>query len=240
MQIHCENCNTAIPGPNINIQDKLAVCPQCGSVFSFADHLTRKPRKSKPPRNIMIQEQDTQLEIRFRWMQVLKPEEHWFTLLCLAGIGVLGGLAAAMFDGMDTVLEGVLGIGFVLAAMAALYMVLVILLNQVRVTIDEQMIHAQHKPLPFGNKNVQRRDVVGVTCAVASYNRDNPNSETVDYNVQLVRHDGSHVTLVNVRRDVAFYITQVIENYLDDDSAEEELEDEPLFQDEPLTKKSAT
>ncbi|MBI5959670.1 MAG: hypothetical protein HY866_13090, partial [Chloroflexi bacterium] len=107
MQIHCENCGTIVPAANINIQEKLAVCPQCGSVFSFAAHLTRKAplRKLKRPSKIAVIEEENTLEIGFRWLEILKFEEHWFTLLCAAGTLLMGSLAVTLFSHMDSLVE---------------------------------------------------------------------------------------------------------------------------------------
>jgi hypothetical protein len=219
MQIYCENCGAAIPGANINIQEKLAVCPECGSVFSFADHLTRQPlrRKTKPPESLSITERNDQLEIQFRWRQILKAEEHFITLLAGIGAVVLARLAYAMYDGLDTILEGLLGVGFVLGALACVYLVLVLLLNKVTLTIDDRLIQTRHRPILWFGHNVRRADVMQVECKVAAYNDENPNSEFIDYNVQVLLHDGSSVTLAALRRDLAFYIAQVIEDYLDND-----------------------
>ena len=216
MQIHCENCGTTIPGANINIQEKLAVCPACGSVFSFADHLTRQPlrRKTKPPESLSVTERNDQLEIQFRWRQILKAEEHFVTVLAGIGAVVLARLAYAMYEGLDTILEGMLAVGFVLGALACVYLILVLLLNKVKLTIDDRSISVRHTPLPWANHNVRRADVVQVDCTVASYNKENPDSEFVDYNVQVLLHDGNRVTLAALRRDLAFYVAQGIEDYL--------------------------
>lgn len=216
MQIHCENCGTVIPAANINIQEKLAVCPRCGSVFSFADHLARdaQRRKFKPPQSLVISETDEALDIRFRWMQILKPEEHLITVLCGAGAFILGSLAVAVTDhGIESIAEGVFGIGFTLAALACLYVVLILLINKVHITLDDDTIRVKNTPL-LGTTRVNRADVVRVECQLAWYNREDPNSEFIDYHVRLVCHDGRTVNLVTLRRDLAFYVAQVIEDYL--------------------------
>lgn len=233
MHIHCEKCGTAIPGTSINIQEKLAVCPHCGSVFSFADHLAdlTPRRKAKPPESLSVTETTNALEIRYRWLTILKSEEHWFTVLCGFGVVVLGRLAYAMVDGLDTILEGALAVGFAVAALVCLYLLLVVLFDRVSITVDHSTVRVKHKPLPFTDNNVARADVVRVDCTVASYNEDNPKSEFVDYDVRLLRHDGHKVTVATLRRDVAFYVAQVIEDYLfgdngltgDDQDTDEEL-----------------
>jgi len=217
MQIHCENCDTVIPAANINIQEKLAVCPQCGSVFSFAEHLTHRPRprKAKQPQGFTVIQQEDTLDIRFRWIRILKAEEQWFTLLCAVGVPALTALAVTMFNGMNSVIEGVVGVFSVLGALICLYMVLMLLLNEVRITIDEDTIRASHKPVPMpGTKSAPRNSVVRIHCQAAFYNNDDPNTEYVDYDVQLVRHDGTRVTLVTLRRDLALYIADLVESYL--------------------------
>lgn len=215
MQIHCENCDTVIPAANINIQEKLAVCPRCGSVFSFADYLARdaQRRKFKPPQSLMISETDEGLDIRFRWIQILKPEEHLFTVLCGAGATILGSLAVGMYSSTDSVPGIALAAGFGLAALACLYVVLILLINKVHITLDDDTILVKNTPL-LGTTRVNRADVVRVECQLAWYNKEDPNSEFIDYHVRLVCHDGRTVNLVTLRRDLAFYVAQVIEDYL--------------------------
>ncbi len=224
MQIHCEACGTVIPASNINIQEKLAVCPQCGSVFSFVEHLTRKTktRKIKPPPAYQVSERANTLEINFRWLKLLRFEEHWFTGLCTVGAVLMTGLAINMLDGLNTILEAGVGIGAGLAAFGLVYMVLVILLNRVSITIDDQIIRTKNRPLPFFGHQTNRAEVVRVACEVASYNRDDPDNEFVDYNVQLICHRGRKTNVVTLRRDLAFYTAEIIEWYLQHDELDSE------------------
>lgn len=228
MQIHCENCGTVIPATHINIQEKLAVCPQCGSVFSFAEHLTRppNPRKIKRPPHFTVIEQPDTLEIEFRLLRILKAEEHWFTLLCGFGTVALGALATAMIRDMHTILQTALAAGALLGALGCFYLVLMIFLDQVRLTVDKDEIRARHRPLMWGNCTLRRDEVVRVDCAVAFYSRDKPDDEFADYHVRLVRHDGTETTLVTLRRDLAFYVAHTVENYLNDETPFDASEDD--------------
>jgi hypothetical protein len=88
----------------------------------------------------------------------------------------------------------------------------------------------------FGNCTVPRDDVVRVDCQPAFYSRDKPDDEYADYNVRLVRHDGTDTTLVTLRRDLAFYVAHAVENYLhndetppDGDDADDDLEHQALM-----------
>ncbi len=217
MQIHCESCGAAIPGANINIHDKLAVCSDCGTVFSFADHVQQptRPRKIKPPKALAITETRNTLDISFRWREILKAEEYGFAALCAIGVVGLGSLAYAMFNGMDTLPEAALGAAAVLGVLACLYMVLMILFNQVHITVDDFTIHTHHAPLPLKNERIQRAEIVQVDSERASYNNDNPDSEFVDYNVRVLCRDGRKVTLTTLRRDLARYLAHVIDDYLE-------------------------
>jgi uncharacterized paraquat-inducible protein A len=241
MQIQCENCGTTIPGPNINIQEKLAVCPQCGSVFSFADHLARPTpaRKFKPPKSLSITEKNNTLHIQYRWMKLLKADEHWFTVVVGMGIVMLGALAVEMFDGLNSILEGIVGGAAAIGALVCLYMFLMVLLNTVSVTIDDRLIRTRHKPLPMDNKTIKRTDIVGVNCAAAWYSKDDPDDELADYNVQLIHHNGHKHTLVTLRRDVAFYIAQVIEDYLHGEELPVDADDESGDEGESLMQQQA-
>ncbi len=228
MQIHCESCGTPIPPANINIQEKLAVCPQCGSVFSFAGHLRHgvNPRKTKQPRHFIVNDTGDTLDIEFRLLRVIKPEEHWFTVLCGVGMVALGALSVAMFRDTDTIWKAALSTAVLLGALACLYMVLMIFLDQIHLTVDRDEVRARHRPLMLGNCTVPRDEIVRVECAVAFYSRDNPDDELADYHVRLVRHDGSEKTLVTLRRDLAFYVAHAVETYLRDDDLPPDAGDE--------------
>jgi len=64
--IHCPNCDTPTPSPNLNIQDKIAKCDQCHSVFSFEDLLPSLTVKSKEviqrPHGIDVVQLEDELE----------------------------------------------------------------------------------------------------------------------------------------------------------------------------------
>ena len=69
-QLSCPNCGESIPPDKINIQQTLALCPACGTVFNFGDDLSPKlakvkRRKAKQPDQITVTEDDTRLEMRF-------------------------------------------------------------------------------------------------------------------------------------------------------------------------------
>ena len=67
MQITCPQCGAHIPAENINIQQMVAVCPECNTVFEFASPCSQKSkiRKVKQPQKISV-EDTNDLKISFR------------------------------------------------------------------------------------------------------------------------------------------------------------------------------
>jgi len=235
MQIHCENCDTLIPASNINIQDKLAVCPACHTVFSFSETVQRraKLRKMKRPSGMSVDEQDDRLEIRFFWRKILKWGEHWITGLMIALTVLLGTPAISTLSDVDSVMQGVVGAALLIGALVSLFMTVLILINQVRIVVDESGVSVENKPLPIGTHQIDRDEIVRVMCSVAAYNEDDPKSEFVDYDVKVECRDGHEVTLTTLRRAAAIYVAQMVENYLDMVPAEQldaESSDEEPFE----------
>jgi hypothetical protein len=106
------------------------------------------------------------------------------------------------------------------------YMVLMIFLDQIRLTVDEHEVRAKHRPLMLGNCTVRRDEVVRVDCEAAFYSRDKPDDKFADYHVRLVRHNGTETTLVTLRRDLAFYVANMVENYLHNDEIPSDVDDD--------------
>ncbi|HEX3049116.1 MAG TPA: hypothetical protein VHP83_00555 [Aggregatilineaceae bacterium] len=223
MHIHCENCNTPIPAANINIQDKIAVCPSCNTVFSFSLQRKAKQRKVKKPPEVTIHEGDSGAEMILLWRHMLKPAEYWILgIFVLLGV-VFGAVAGSALADVQSFMQGLFGGMFLLGALGCLYLIVSTLLNQVRVTVDDETIRVKHGPLPLGiNRQVAREEVIHIHCDVGNNHRNvERGSEMAYYNVKAECRDGRAVSLATLHRDAAFYVAQVIENYLVPEFVEE-------------------
>jgi DNA-directed RNA polymerase subunit M/transcription elongation factor TFIIS len=227
MQLRCEKCGALIPATSINIQEQIAVCSQCNSVFSFAGRVARKSkqRKVKQPDRVMLTETDDSVEIQFRWLHVMKWYEHWITALLIIGFASFVGSALGIILNGGVFLALTLGLGLSAGAAFCLYLLILTLVNQIRITMDETTIGAEHTPMPlWGTHSADPREVVRVYCQP---NRTNSSTSNY-YNVQLVLYDEREITLVNLPREIAFYVQQTVEAYLEGDTEELPQDDEAL------------
>jgi hypothetical protein len=91
--------------------------------------------------------------------------------------------------------------------------------------MDETTIGAEHTPMPlWGTHSAETQEVVRVYCQP---NRTNSSTSNY-YNVQLVLYDEREITLVNLPREIAFYVQQTVEAYLEGDTEELPQDDEAL------------
>jgi hypothetical protein len=237
MQIHCPNCDTPIPANGINIQDKLAVCPQCSSVFSFADLplRQRKERKVKAPEGMTVTENPDSLEIQFPWLRMAGK-----TGMMLAGIFTLcllfpGAAAVALIATAHSIAPVFWGVALGLLALFLGYPAAIILLDRARLMIDDEAIRVEYKPVPAGHKvHAERGEIERVYCAL-------PPGQVVGrgqgyYGVWAVYRDGREVLLTTLRREWAMYIAQTLDTYLqaepEIEGAADEIEEAPPVEDE--------
>lgn len=217
MQLKCPNCGQAIPARQINVQKLIAVCDQCDAVFNVdAGALPtpgRKRRKVPQPERFQVVEEGDRLEMHYFFREHMGWLEY-----------IVGGIFAAM------ALAGVVGLGVLLASGMLLYTlpllagigVLVYLLasivvNEAELKLDETTLAYKEGPLfTFSDKAMDRGEVVRV-YAKPSGLTDNPADDY--YNVMVQMPDGLEKALVQyTRRDIAAYMAQVIEEYLNADA----------------------
>jgi len=234
MHIHCPNCDTPIPASGINIQDKLAVCPQCSSVFSFADLPLprRKERKVKAPEGITVAENSDTLEIQFPWLRMAGAWGKIITVifgLCLIFPGVA---AVAAINAAHDPVQALVGVALGGVFLFFCYLFLMMLLDRQHITVGEDEIRVDYRPLPvWRSVQVTRGEVERVACATS---RRSDHGEMY-YGVQAVCRDGHEVLLTTLRREWALYIAQTLDAYL---HPEPELEAEETADEEedlPLT-----
>lgn len=220
MQIHCPNCNTLVPAVQINIQDKLAVCPNCNSVFSFEKDLVRKTkeRKVKQPKGLTVTENDDALEIQFRWLRIWHAAEYILVVLygLVAVFPAIGAVAA--FNSGPSIVMALVGGGLAALSLYILYWFLVALIDHLHITADNTTLSAKYEPLPKGGmpqiaiNEIERVYVHRPENDIPQSDRDRRHCF-----VQVVCRDGREVTLASLRYEVALFVAQTIDSFLHDD-----------------------
>lgn len=226
MQIRCPKCDTPIPAQGINIHDQLAVCPQCSAVFSFADHFTRKAktRKVKQPEILTVTEENNALDMQFRWIRMMGTLDY-VTVAIFAVSFIIPGIAAVVLLGTaSNLFQALLGSLFFVPALAFFYMFLMTVMDRLHIRLDDDALSAKYEPLPiWRNTRIGRGEVERVYCFAPP--QLGGKTSRGYYNVQVVYRDGSEITLATLRREMAMYVSQMLEAYLHEDG-------EPVLHDE--------
>src|SRR5688572_26021514 len=147
MQIQCPNCGEKITATNINIQDKIAVCGACDTVFKFELPEEKiKRRKIKQPQNLILRDDDT-LKMRFRTNFRLDQDEGFISSAIFGAISAVVG--SALFAGF--MVSGKVALVFPLAFFVVtaffVYLMAVFAYNHTELEMDDELIRLSRKPL---------------------------------------------------------------------------------------------
>lgn len=228
MQLNCSNCGEKVSAENINIQQMIAVCSACDSVFDVQRPMAKiKRRKVKQPTNIQVHETETQHELAFRTNFRLDKDENFigsavmsfaFTFMTLL---LLTEMIAG--DGIPFVIP----LGFGLATLLAYYWLGLQVYNKTHISIDEDTIQVARKPLSNPSQQpieISLSGVVGIRCEETDISKKE-GYDTPRFRVWAERADGSRRTIINdVTENYALFITQ----YLDEHLMLEHDSDEPM------------
>ncbi len=236
MRLHCPSCGESVPAERINIQQLVAVCPACDTVFNFQETVLTagaRPRKFKQPDRLHVEESEGRLELRYRW--VFGAEEQKGLLVCLTLTFVPLVMTLATFKGGAPWLFSLL---FLIAALYFALLGVASLVNATRISADEETIRLSRGPLPllapgedwwYGERILSRADVVRVTCEQTTESRQKRGIARY-YHVCLELADGDTVVwLKALPRDYAFYIAQRLEEFLYGAAPDAALIDEGVF-----------
>ncbi|MEO1647078.1 MAG: hypothetical protein AAFR67_17965, partial [Chloroflexota bacterium] len=172
-QLHCPNCATAIPSASINIQQTIAVCPNCDAVFNFADKVSStqkiKRRKAKQPDYITKTETDSRVSLK---MPLLTSNSYKW------GIGIGGVMTALLYIFMmgATISEGDTAATVIFSAM---FLPIIIgflgsFFVQQTIAIDtETLEHNYHVGmLPIYNRTLPVEDISDVVLEESTTTRE--------------------------------------------------------------------
>jgi len=147
MQLTCPNCGENVSAENINIQEMVAVCANCNTVFSFGSPQEKvKRRKVKQPEALELQEGD-QLEMSFRTNWRLDRNETFLA----------GSVLSGVFSFMTLLMVGlvfqeglpfIIPLFFALAAGIADYSLASLLYNKTHISMNADHIEVARRPIP--------------------------------------------------------------------------------------------
>jgi uncharacterized membrane protein YeaQ/YmgE (transglycosylase-associated protein family) len=240
MQIQCPNCGEKIRAENINIQDKIAVCSACDTVFKFEIPEEKiKRRKVKQPQNLILRDSDESLKMSFRTNFRLDADEGFVGSIIMGLMGaIIGPLMINGFLGGK--IPFLIPMAFIVISLIAFYNMALIAYNQTEIEMNDERIRLSRKPLPtiFGNPN-QEVQVSGVVSFVAE---ESPKSvkeayDTPRYHVWAIMQDGSRKIVVpDLIEDYAHFVAQRFEERLHSEEGfdSSRLEDAETLSDEVL------
>jgi hypothetical protein len=240
-QIHCPNCGTVLRAENINIQDKLGVCPNCNNVFHFeAPKEKVSRRKIKQPKALSLREDEDSLEMRFRTNFRLDRNETVVSSSILIGflLPITGLLFSQYLERGTVPLLVPLITSFFTVFFA--YILALTVYNETELVMDANSIHVARKPLPNLTNQGEEISLSGVTeirCEETPASIKNA-YDTPRYNVWAILADGNRKLIVaDMIYDYGFFIAQRLQERLDADSVEnvsrlEDVEGEEVMSEE--------
>lgn len=220
MQVICPNCGHQVTAENINIQQMVAVCPNCHSVFRFDVSESKiKQRKVKKPYNLTADDAGGGLRIAFRTNFRLFENEPF---LISMGISIFFTLMTAFIMSQISIAPMTLGAG--LAALVAYYWLALIVFNKTHIEVNDEEIRVSRKPLPnlliapntisrSGIKNIHYEETVISKREGYDVPRYNVWAETVDGNRKII--------VSEVIEDYAVFISQRLNEFIEPESAPE-------------------
>lgn len=230
MQLTCPQCGDSIKAENINVQEMVAVCANCNTVFQFElPEAKAKRRKVKKPDNLILHDGEN-IKMRFRTNWRLESNEQF----------IMGSTMGAMLTFVSVILMNeylanevplVLPVGFGIAAFVMYYLIALTVYNQTHIEMDEEKIQVYRAPLvnPLAERRtIQLADVAVIRCEETAKSvkeqYDTPRyrvyAETVDKRQKLIATD--------VVEEYGYFIAQRLDEYLQESLAMDisRLEDE--------------
>ena len=234
MQLICPNCGEQIAAENINIQQMVAVCAACDTVFEFAPPTTKaKRRKVKQPAHLMLRDTETLL-MTFRTNFRLDKNEAF---LMSAIISVVFTLMTAFLisdylqDGGSIFIPMMVGA----VALASYYKLVLTVLNANHIEMNDGQITVSRRPFPSLFDQTQHINLDGVTAIRTEETAisKKENYDTPRYRVWAEFEGRSRQTIVNdVTEEYALFIAQILEERLNDEA---DMDVSHLADDEPMS-----
>jgi hypothetical protein len=212
MKLKCPACGAPIASSAINVQQMVAVCPECDNVFQFEGIFRQQRRKIKAPAQFQVSDDDpNRLDMAFKW--------SWRTEPPFALVGVLFALSVSLLMLIGMVSDGApppaLLIPLAPASLMS-YILLTLALNRTHYESDGETLTVYTEPLPYfryGKKTLAVDEISEVTVERPAY-APFPEGKAGFYNVYVHTLDGDKVQIAAyVNYEHAHFIAQEVKAY---------------------------
>lgn len=215
MQLTCPNCSEHIHAENINVQEMVAVCSNCHTVFPFKSPAEKdKRRKVKQPQQLALRDADT-LEMKFRTNWRLGSNQE-FRGTSVGSVAMAFVSLLLFSEAANGEVSFILPLGFVLIAMTLLYRATLIAYNSTHIEMDDEKISVSRKPLlTLARQNdISLHGVEAIKCDETPISKKR-NYDLPRYHVWAETVDGSRRPIVtDVTEEYAYFITQRLQERL--------------------------
>ncbi len=219
LDLKCSDCGNTILGNDININNSLAKCANCGSVYKINDdHFFLKDRADRPemimPKGTDVLLLNDTLDIRINWLKSQSSGAVGFlTFFAVMWNGILAIIASSMMASgasssmLGLVIHAAIGLGLI-------YYLSRIYLNYTDIVVTEDEIQIIERPLPNPFRSsksilVNEIDQIYVTKYVSSTTNDVPNYA---YALYAITKNGKKISLIReMNRETQLYLEQEIE-----------------------------
>ncbi len=221
MHLDCPECRAPIFSDDVDLVKTIAKCKTCNNIFDFHNRLggsgelpARYRKEIVIPPGIEVLHLMNELEIMIKWRKSVKTFTLFFALFWNAFIGIVSIIMLSVGELFPILFL----IPFILVGIYLIYASLGYALNTSYITVDEDRISIEHKPINFliqKDRHYAPEEVDQLF--VRKYEVGKTNEQSVyAFAVDLILKNGKKHTLVKELHsvDYARYIEQEIEYYL--------------------------
>ena len=213
MKLKCPACGAPIPAAAINVQQMVAVCPECDNVFKFEGAFRQQRRKLKAPAQFQVVDDDPdRLDMAFKWSWRTEPPVGLFGVIMglLIPLIVITGMAS---EGAS---PGALLLPLPIIVLMS-YVLLTLVLNRTHYESDGETLQVYTEPLPFfryGRTTVAVDEIDHVSVERPAY-APFPDGKDGFYDVFVHTLDGDKLKVAAiVNHQHAHFIAQEIEAHV--------------------------
>ncbi|MBX3064904.1 MAG: hypothetical protein KF726_18120 [Anaerolineae bacterium] len=212
MKLKCPACGAAISAADINIQQMVAICPECDNVFKF-DATFRQGRKIKKPAQFQVTDDDPKiLDMFFKWSWRTEPPISMIIIpICLIFMLLL--TVAMIADGAPFLLT----LLPIFLATFLSYTLFAIGINRTHYLSDGATLTVFTEPLPFmryEKKTISVAEIASVTVERPGY-APFPEGKAGFYDVFVHTLDGDKLRIAAyVNHEHAHFIQQELQAHV--------------------------
>ena len=217
MRLVCPECGEPIAAENINVNEMIAVCGNCDTVFRFdLPHEKAKYRKTHQPEGLNVREEDGLLDMWFT--RVLGQED----IIARNGVGFAASFLTLMtilttggFLENDVPILVPIILGTLM--LVGYYVLALIMLDKTRIIADEHQIRLHYEPLPNPFEEAVKVDFADIETIICEETEESKKAGSLKryYHVGAKLLDGNRVLILKDKPEpYAKYITQRLEEKL--------------------------